>query len=180
MAGAPATTCGSFSRRGRSCSQFLIPSLAVRSRLMCDDDPSRRCCKSWRNPLLIASAMISDATPAATPAIEIPVITPMTACLRLARRYREATNSSKRIDCEQIHFDYKQLKRECDCPTLPDFGRLEPRTLHLLITISTWSEFSTRSPGSLPSYTRPFPPSGSSFIPAFSDGAPARARPIAR
>jgi hypothetical protein len=44
--------------------------------------------------LLIANAMMSDATPAATPMIEIAVITPITACRRLARKYREATKSS--------------------------------------------------------------------------------------
>jgi hypothetical protein len=38
--------------------------------------------------------MISDATPAATPTTEIPVMMPMTACLRLARRYRVAMKSS--------------------------------------------------------------------------------------
>ena len=48
-------------------------------------------------PLVIASAMISAATPAATPATEIAVTTPTTACRRLALRYRAATKSSKRI-----------------------------------------------------------------------------------
>ena len=37
---------------------------------------------------------MSDATPAITPTTEMPVITPMTACLRLARRYRDAMKSS--------------------------------------------------------------------------------------
>src|SRR5215470_7562448 len=46
----------------------------------------------------MASATISDATPAATPAIEMPVITPMTAWRLLARRYRVATKSSKRMN----------------------------------------------------------------------------------
>jgi hypothetical protein len=41
--------------------------------------------------------MTNDATPAATPAIEIAVMTPMKACLRFARRYLLATNSSKFI-----------------------------------------------------------------------------------
>ena len=36
--------------------------------------PSRRSCRSWRNPLLIASATTSEATPAATPTIEMPVM----------------------------------------------------------------------------------------------------------
>lgn len=44
----------------------------------------------------MASAMMSDATPAATPMIEMAVITPMTACLRFARRYRAAMKSSNR------------------------------------------------------------------------------------
>src|SRR5262245_52958272 len=38
--------------------------------------------------------MISEATPAVTPMTEITVITPITACRRLARRYRAATKSS--------------------------------------------------------------------------------------
>jgi hypothetical protein len=41
--------------------------------------------------------MTSDATPAATPAMEIIVITPITACLRLARKYRDAMKNSKRM-----------------------------------------------------------------------------------
>src|ERR1700722_8494956 len=45
----------------------------------------------------MARATMSAATPAATPAIEMPVITPMTACRRFARRYRAAMNSSKRM-----------------------------------------------------------------------------------
>src|SRR3954451_20837544 len=40
------------------------------------------------------SAMTSEATPAVTPMTEITVITPITACRRLARRYRAATKSS--------------------------------------------------------------------------------------
>src|SRR6478609_11971619 len=40
------------------------------------------------------SAITSEATPAVTPTTEIAVITPITACLRLARRYRAATKSS--------------------------------------------------------------------------------------
>jgi hypothetical protein len=38
--------------------------------------------------------MIKEATPAITPTTDIAVITPMTACLRLARRYRLAMKSS--------------------------------------------------------------------------------------
>ena len=48
-------------------------------------------------PLVMASAMINAATPAATPATEMAVITPTTACRRLARRYRAAMKSSKRM-----------------------------------------------------------------------------------
>src|SRR4051812_29078443 len=40
------------------------------------------------------SAITSEATPAVTPMTEITVITPITACRRLARRYRAATKSS--------------------------------------------------------------------------------------
>ena len=47
-------------------------------------------------PLVIASAMISEDTPAATPSTEIAVINPTTARRRRARRYLAATKSSKR------------------------------------------------------------------------------------
>src|ERR671925_98436 len=46
----------------------------------------------------MARAIISEATPAATPAMEIAVITPMKACRRLARKYREATKSSNLME----------------------------------------------------------------------------------
>src|SRR5262249_24016721 len=46
------------------------------------------------NPALMESAIINDATPAATPTMEITVITLITACRRLARRYRAATKNS--------------------------------------------------------------------------------------
>src|SRR5258708_2910771 len=74
-----------------------MPSSATRSRLMCEVEPSKRCCKSWRKPLLMAKATIREATPAATPAIEIPVIMPIKAWRRLARKYRRAIKSSKRM-----------------------------------------------------------------------------------
>jgi acetyl-CoA carboxylase carboxyltransferase component len=45
----------------------------------------------------MASAMMSEATPAATPMTEMAVMTPTTACRRLARRYRAAMKSSNRI-----------------------------------------------------------------------------------
>ena len=48
-------------------------------------------------PLVMARAMMSAATPAATPAMEMAVTTPTTACRRLALRYRAATYSSKRM-----------------------------------------------------------------------------------
>ncbi len=52
---------------------------------------------SLRIPFVMASAMISEATPAATPITEIAVITPTTAWRRFARRYLAAINSSNRI-----------------------------------------------------------------------------------
>src|SRR5215471_4004502 len=63
----------------------------------CGCAPSSFFVRSARNPALIASAMISDATPAATPMIEITVISEITACLRFALRYRIATKSSNFI-----------------------------------------------------------------------------------
>ena len=86
MAGAAATTWGCLERRSMSAGQSLMPSSAMRCRLMCDVEPSRRCCRSWRNPLVMAMATTSEATPAATPAMEMPVMMPMKACRRLARR----------------------------------------------------------------------------------------------
>src|SRR5664279_3949677 len=46
----------------------------------------------------MANAMMSEATPAATPTIEMTVMIPMTAWRRLARRYRAATKSSNCIE----------------------------------------------------------------------------------
>src|SRR5436305_2539065 len=63
---------------------------------MCAVERIRLFSRSCRKPLLIASATINDATPAATPAIEITVITPTTAWRRFARRYRAAMKSSNR------------------------------------------------------------------------------------
>ena len=48
-------------------------------------------------PLVMARAMMSAATPAATPAMEMAVTTPTTACRRLALRYRAARKSSNRM-----------------------------------------------------------------------------------
>ena len=48
--------------------------------------PTRRSCRSRRIPLVMASATMSAATPAATPMTEIAVTRPTTACLRRARR----------------------------------------------------------------------------------------------
>ena len=48
-------------------------------------------------PLVMARAMMSAATPAVTPAMEMAVTTPTTAWRRLAFRYRAATKSSNRI-----------------------------------------------------------------------------------
>src|SRR3982750_870238 len=67
---------------------------------MCEVEPRRRSCKSWRNPLLMASAMTSEATPAATPRTEMAAMMPMKAWRRLARKYRIATKSSKRMGGE--------------------------------------------------------------------------------
>ena len=64
---------------------------------MCEVEPMRRCWRSWRKPLLMAKATMSEATPAATPTIEMPVMMPMKACLLFARRYRAAINSSNLI-----------------------------------------------------------------------------------
>ena len=77
--------------------QSLMPSSATRWRLMCDVEPSKRCWRSWRNPLLMARATTSEATPAATPATEMPVMMPMKACLLFARKYRDAIKSSNLI-----------------------------------------------------------------------------------
>jgi len=57
-----------------------MPSSATRSRLICEVEPMRRSCKSCRKPLLMASATMSEATPAETPTIEMPVIMPIKAC----------------------------------------------------------------------------------------------------
>src|SRR5579872_1875280 len=97
MAGAAATTCGCLASLSINGRQLRRPSLWMRSKLMCEVEPSRRSCRSCRNPLFIASAMTSDATPAATPAMEMAVMIPMKACRRFARRYRLAMKSSKRI-----------------------------------------------------------------------------------
>ncbi len=45
----------------------------------------------------MARAIMSAATPAVTPAMEMTVTTPTTACRRLALRYRAATYNSNRI-----------------------------------------------------------------------------------
>src|SRR5438270_1519628 len=50
------------------------------------------------------SAITRDATPAVTPMTEMTVITPITACRRLARRYRAATKSSNLMPSSQAKF----------------------------------------------------------------------------
>src|SRR5579871_559286 len=45
----------------------------------------------------MARATTSEATPAATPTTEMPVMMPMNACLLFARRYRDAMKISKRM-----------------------------------------------------------------------------------
>ena len=77
--------------------QFWMPSSATRCRLMCEVEPNRRSCRSWRKPFVIAIATTREATPAATPTTEMPVMMPTKACLLLARKYRDAINSSKRM-----------------------------------------------------------------------------------
>src|SRR6478736_5939427 len=57
------------------------------------------------------SAITSEATPAVTPMTEITVITPITACRRLARRYRAATKSSNLTPASQ-----STLGGSCRCP----------------------------------------------------------------
>ena len=79
IAGAAATTCGCLESRSMRGGHALMPSSAIRWRVMCEVEPSRRCCRSWRKPLLIASATIKEATPAATPTTEIPVMMPINA-----------------------------------------------------------------------------------------------------
>ncbi len=54
--------------------------------LTCAVALNRLDCKVLENPLLMERAMISAATPAVTPTIEITVMTEITVCLRLARR----------------------------------------------------------------------------------------------
>jgi len=87
--------------RSIKAGQSRIPSSAIRCKLICEVAPNSRCCKSCRNPLLMASATINDATPAATPTTEIPVMIPMNAWRRLARRYRDAMKNSKRMASDQ-------------------------------------------------------------------------------
>src|SRR5437588_7125803 len=86
----------------------------------------------------MASAMTKDATPAATPAMEIPVITPITACLRLARRYRDAMKNSKRMkrsrqasafSLQLSRFHSRTVSQNVALPraaarTLPIYGKL--------------------------------------------------------
>ena len=47
-------------------------------------------------------ATTREATPAATPTIEMPVMMPMKACLLFARKYRVAMKSSKRMGSNQL------------------------------------------------------------------------------
>src|SRR5260370_1289054 len=86
-----------------------MPSSATRCRLMCEVEPRKRCGKPWRTRLLMPNATNRKATPAATPAIEIPVIMPIKAWRRLARKYRRAIKSSKRMKRFQrsaVNHDY--------------------------------------------------------------------------
>src|SRR5438270_730875 len=85
-----------------------MPSFSTLMRLMWAVERMRLLSKSCRKPLFIANATISEATPAATPAIEITVITPTTAWRRLARKYREAMKSSNRT---LLVFVFRNLRR---------------------------------------------------------------------
>src|ERR1700683_517585 len=108
----------------------------MRSRLMWEVEPSRRSCRSWRNPLLIANAMTSEATPAATPAMEMPVIMPITAWRRLARKYRDATKSSKRIEaisCQPSAFSQIGLLRGVAILALSECGGRDARPPYLVL-----------------------------------------------
>src|SRR5512146_1053798 len=97
MPGEAAVTWGTRRSRSRSGRQSRMPSACVRIRSTWADEPSSLSCRSCRMPFVMARAMISAATPAATPATEMAVTTPTTACRRLALRYRAAKNSSNRI-----------------------------------------------------------------------------------
>src|ERR1039458_4235966 len=75
-----------------------MPSASTRIRATWAETPRRGACR-WRlMPWVMARAMMSAATPAATPAMEMMVTTPTTACRRLAFRYRDATYNSNRIE----------------------------------------------------------------------------------
>src|ERR1035437_2848941 len=84
-------------RSSRGC-ESRMPSASTRIRSTWAETPSRRSCRSRLMPLVMARAMRSAATPAATPAMEMMVTTPTTACRRLAFRYRDATYNSNRIE----------------------------------------------------------------------------------
>ena len=80
--------------RGR---QSRMPSASMRISSMWADGAHQTVLKSRRIPLVMARAMMSAATPAATPAMEMVVTTPTTAWRRLALRYRKARNNSNRM-----------------------------------------------------------------------------------
>jgi hypothetical protein len=56
-----------------------MPSSWTRMSDTCAVELNSRSCRSRFMPVVMASAMMSEATPTATPAIEIAVITPITA-----------------------------------------------------------------------------------------------------
>jgi len=87
-----------FERRSRSGGQSLIPVIGHARRLMCEVDPMRRSCKSLAKAV-VDGERDDEAKQRRPPLrqLEMPVIMPIKACRRLARRYRVAIKSSKRM-----------------------------------------------------------------------------------
>src|SRR5581483_646154 len=95
--GEAAITCGTLLRRSSSGRHSRMPMPLACINSICALESTSLSCRSRCMPLVMASATINAATPAVTPATEIAVTTPTTACRRLALRYRAATYSSNRI-----------------------------------------------------------------------------------
>src|SRR5215813_730115 len=74
-----------------------MPPVPGRVNETCAVTPSKRSCSVSRNPVFIASAITSVATPAATPITENSVTSRSTAGRYGDLRYRRATNHSNRI-----------------------------------------------------------------------------------
>src|ERR1700733_4404924 len=75
-----------------------MTSFCTRIRSTCAVELTSRSRRSRLMPLVMASEMISEATPTATHTMEMTLITPTTARRRFALKYRAATKNSKRID----------------------------------------------------------------------------------